>query len=46
MIPINGKSNFDPLAIGFDIETGGHVFPGSSLELLRMNERAFYYGNI
>ena len=33
--------NYDPLAIGFDIETGGHVFQVHISNSVGMNERAF-----
>ena len=33
--------NFDPLAIGFDIETGGHVFQIHLSNSVGLNERAF-----
>lgn len=42
--PFNGMKsgvNFDPLAIGFDIETGGHVFQVHLSNSVGMNERAF-----
>jgi len=42
--PFNGMKsgvNFDPLAIGFDIETGGHVFQVHLSNSNGMNERAF-----
>ena len=42
--PFNGRSpgvTFDPLAIGFDIETGGHVFQVHLSNSVGMNERAF-----
>ncbi len=40
---INGATivKFDPLAIGFDIETGGHVFQVHLSNSVGMNERAF-----
>jgi hypothetical protein len=41
--PFNGMTtaNTDPLAIGFDIETGGHVFQVHLTNTLGMNERSF-----
>jgi hypothetical protein len=42
--PFNGMTkgvNYDPLAIGFDIETGGHVFQVHLSNSVGMNERAF-----
>ena len=42
--PFNGMKtgvNFDPFAIGFDIETGGHVFQVHLSNSVGMNERAF-----
>ena len=42
--PFNGMTkgvNFDPLAIGFDIETGGHVFQVHLSNSVGMNERSF-----
>ncbi|MEP7235982.1 MAG: DUF5777 family beta-barrel protein [Ignavibacteriota bacterium] len=42
--PFNGVTpgvNFDPIAIGFDIETGGHVFQVHLSNSVGMNERAF-----
>jgi hypothetical protein len=42
--PFNGMKsglNYDPLAIGFDIETGGHVFQVHLSNSVGMNERAF-----
>ena len=40
---INGATilKYDPLAIGFDIETGGHVFQVHLSNSVGMNERAF-----
>lgn len=37
---VSGK-NFDPLSVGFDIETGGHVFQVHVTNTKGMNERAF-----
>ena len=39
----NGMSsqNYDPLSIGFDIETGGHVFQVHVTNAVGMNERSF-----
>jgi len=34
-------TTYDPLAIGFDIETGGHVFQVHLTNTVGMNERAF-----
>ena len=41
--PFNGMSelNYDPLAIGIDIETGGHVFQIQLSNSVGLNERAF-----
>lgn len=33
--------NYDPLSVGFDIETGGHVFQLHFSNAIGMNERAF-----
>ena len=41
---INGKEknvNFDPISLGIDIETGGHVFQLHLSNSVGMNERAF-----
>ncbi len=40
---INGSTvlKFDPIAVGFDIETGGHVFQVHLSNSIGMNERAF-----
>ena len=35
------KVNFDPLSVGIDIETGGHVFQLHLSNCVGMNERAF-----
>lgn len=41
--PFNGMSdqNYDPLALGIDIETGGHVFQIQLSNSVGLNERAF-----
>ena len=38
---VKSPLNFDPLAIGFDIETGGHVFQIHLSNSVGLNERAF-----
>jgi hypothetical protein len=38
---INRNTNFFPLSVGFDIETGGHVFQLNFTNSVGMNERAF-----
>ena len=34
-------TTYDPLSIGFDLETGGHVFQLHLTNAIGMNERAF-----
>lgn len=38
---LNRNTNYFPLSVGFDIETGGHVFQLNFTNAVGMNERAF-----
>jgi hypothetical protein len=38
---LNPNTNYFPLSVGFDIETGGHVFQLNFTNAVGMNERAF-----
>jgi hypothetical protein len=40
-----GDIRFNPISIGFDIETGGHVFQLHFSNAVGMNERAFLVDN-